>query len=197
MQLLKLFFGILLVQMATVILMYLSPPDFTTIGMARLGIPLLFISLMASFWFLSISQYFYKDTEEKIKRDFAKEREKIKSDFAKEREKIKSDFASEREKLQINAERAKIKVIKEAEKNIAYEATKTHAKANFKVGLSVAGVIAVGGLFVFAQMVTVGLLALTTAGGAIGGYYYRGKRLENKRREELEIIDANIIEHKK
>ena len=186
MQLIKFFMAIVLVQIITVALVSLSPMDYSTISILRLVIPMLFISLIVSFWLSSISNSCHRDTEEKTKRKFEKERAKL-----------KGDFASEREKIKVNAERAKIKVVKEAQQNIAIEATKTHAKANFKVGASVAGVIAVGGLFVFAQMVTVGLLALTTAGGALGGYYYRGKRIENKRLEELEIIDAKIIEHKK
>ena len=186
MQLLKIFMGTILVQIATISLVLLSPPDLTMIGILRLAIPLLFIALIASFWFTSLSKFSYKDAEEKIKRKFLKEREKL-----------KGDFASEREKIKVNAERAKIKVVKEAQQNIAFESSKTHAKANFKVGASVAGVIAVGGLFVFAQMVTVGLLALTTAGGALGGYYYKGRRIETRRREKLEIIDTKIIEHKK
>ena len=63
--------------------------------------------------------------------------------------------------------------------------------------MAFAGVIAVGGLFVFAQMITVGLLTLTTAGGALGGYYYRGRRIENRELDKLEIIDTKVIENKR
>ena len=51
----------------------------------------------------------------------------------------------------------------------------------------------VGALFVFAQMVTAGLLTMTAAGGAIGGYYWRGKRIEGQRLKELEVIDTKVI----
>ena len=197
MQMLKFLGAILLVQVASVTIVLLFPTDFSMLGITRLIIPLLIIALMASFWFVSLSNYFHKDAEDKIKIAFEQEKMRINNEFAKEKDKIKSEFASEKEKIKVDAEKEKIKVIKEAQQNITLESTKTHAKANFKVGASVAGVIAVGGLFVFTQMITVGLLALTTAGGALGGYYYKGRRLENqKRRKELEVIDAKIIEHK-
>jgi ABC-type multidrug transport system fused ATPase/permease subunit len=207
MQILKFLGATVLVQIATVTIVLLFPTDFSMLGISRLIIPLLIIALMASFWFATLSNFFHKDAEDKIKiafekekmrinSAFAKEKDKIKSEFASEKDKIKSEFASEKEKIKVDAEKEKIKVIKEAQQNITLESTKTHAKANFKVGASVAGVIAVGGLFVFTQMITMGLLALTTAGGALGGYYYKGRRLETQRRKELEVIDAKIIEHK-
>ncbi len=62
-------------------------------------------------------------------------------------------------------------------------------KQNFKVGASFAGVLGIGALFVFAQMVTVGLIALSAIGGAIGGYYLRGKR---QKRLELEKGNRHI-----
>ena len=100
-------------------------------------------------------------------------------------QKMKDTFAKEREEIRVKAE-----------KNIANEAKKTHAKANFKVGAAFAGVLGVGALFVFAQMMTAALLTLTAAGGAATGYYYRGKRIAKREheRKELEMIDVKAIE---
>lgn len=174
MQLLKFLFGILLVQMVTVTLVLLEPNDFTTTGIIRLTIPLIFIAIIIALWFTSMAKYYSKD----------------------EIDKIKDNFATEKETLRLDAEKAKRRVEKEAQKNIIKEATSTHAKANLKVGMAVAGVAGVGVLFVLAQMVTVGLLAISATGGALGGYYWRGKRLEKERFKRLSHIDnnANIIE---
>jgi len=175
-QFIKFFFGIVLVQTITVILVLLSNDNLDSMGILRLAIPILSISLMVSFWFSSLTEYFKKDAIDKLN----------------------SKFAKERETLKVNAEKAKTKVIKEAQKDIAYEAKTTHAKANFKVGISFAGALAVGGLFVFAQMMTIGLLMMTTAGGAIGGYYWRGKRLGHNQSnpKEIEFTDVKVIESK-
>ncbi len=176
MQLLKNFLAIILVQIITAVMLSMTPPNPTQGDLIRLAIPLIFITLIASFWLTSLSAYFRKDSEAKLK----------------------STFVKEREKIQVKAEKEKLKVVKEAQQDIAREAKVTYAKANFKVGAAFAGTLAVGALFVFAQMVTVGLLTLTAAGGAAGGYYYRGKRLENRRNgdkpEEIAPIDVKVIQ---
>ena len=174
MQLLRFLFGIVLVQGVTVSLVLLSPNEFTTIGIIRLAIPLLFIALIIAFWFSSMSKHYSADAINRVK----------------------DSFATEREKLRVNAEQAKRRVEKEAQKSIIKEATSTHAKANFKVGVAFAGVLGVGALFVFAQMVTVGLLAMSATGGVLGGYYWRGKKIKNDKLKEIsnksnfKIIDS-------
>ncbi|MFC2073264.1 hypothetical protein ACFLRS_00245 [Campylobacterota bacterium] len=175
MQILKFLFGIILAQIATCALVVLSPDELTMTGLMRLAIPLLFIALIVAFWFTSMAGHYGKDAIGKAK----------------------DEFANEREKLRLNAQRAKERVQKSAQKDILNEATKTHAKANFKVGAAFAGLLGIGALFVFAQMITVGLLALSATGGAMGGYYWRGRRLENRRLKEIQSSsDFKVIESK-
>ena len=168
MNLLKFFFGILLAQVATFVLVLLSPVELNLTGMLRLAVPLLFIALAIAFWFSSITVQHGKES-----------------------------FANEREKLRADTERDKERVIKEAQKNITKEATKIHAKANFKVGAAFAASLGVGALFIFAQMVTAGLLALAATGGVMGGYYWRGKRLAKEKIIEIDTFkDVDVIESK-
>jgi len=165
---LKFLFGIVLAQVATYSLIVLSPTTLDMTGILRMAVPLFFIALVIAFWFSSISTQHGKDR-----------------------------FASEKEKIRKDAEKDKERVIKEAQRNITTESTKTHAKANFKVGAAFAGALGVGALFVFAQMVTAGLLALAATGGAMGGYYIRSKKAH---REQLELMpprDVEIIEYTK
>lgn len=175
MNLLKFLFGIILAQAATYALILLAPAELNFVGFLRIAIPLLIIALIIAFWFNSIAGYHSKDAIGKVK----------------------DDFANEKEKIHANAQRAKERVIKEAQKDITKEATKTHAKANFKVGAAFAAALGIGALFVFAQMVTAGLLAIAATGGVMGGYYWRGKRLENEKLNTLETPkDRDVIESK-
>ena len=174
MQLFKFLLGIILVQIATVVLVVLSPDELQGEALVRLAIPLLFISLMVAFWFTSLAEHYRKDAIEKVK----------------------SNFAKERENLRVNAERAKTRVVKQAQQDIAKEAKTTHAKANFKVGAAFAGVLGVGALFVFAQLLTAGLLTMSAAGGAIGGYYWRGKKIAKKQLAESPPTNLKVIDSK-
>ncbi|MEA2029795.1 MAG: hypothetical protein U9N49_12600 [Campylobacterota bacterium] len=169
MQLIKFFFGIVVVQIATILLIAPYIDNFDKIDRVQLGVPFVLIALVVALWFRTLVEYSRKDAEDKIKEKYLKEREKLK----------------------VNAEKAKTKVVKEAQKDIAHEAKVTHAKANFKVGLAFASVIGVGGLFVVAQMFTVGLLLLSAGGGAIGGYYIRNRQLPKESyRENPKIIET-------
>lgn len=175
MQVIKFLFGIILAQTATYFLIILAPNGLNINGYLRIGIPLLFIALILAFWFNSIAGHHKKDAIGKMKDDFANEREKIKT----------------------NAQRAKDRVVKAAQRDIAKETAKVHSKANFKVGAAFAGMLGVGALFVFAQMMTAGLLAISATVGAMGGYYWRGKRIENRQLKELEYrSDIKVINSK-
>ncbi|MEA3301710.1 MAG: hypothetical protein U9Q75_00410 [Pseudomonadota bacterium] len=151
---LKYFFAILLIQIVTVALVLLTPDDIQGVGWLRLAIPLLFISMVAAFWFNSMASHLRKDHLARADRRFAKERENIR----------------------VNAERAKTRVVKQAQKDIAREAKTTHAKASFKVGAAFAGAIGAGALMLLIGSMTLGLSILTTAGGALGGYLYRARK---------------------
>ena len=175
MNLLKFLFGIIIAQVATYVLILLAPAELNMTGILRLAIPLLIIALVVAFWFNSIAGHHSKDAIGKVK----------------------DDFANEKEKIRANAQRAKERVIKESHKNIAKETQKAHAKANFKVGAAFAAALGVGALFIFAQMLTAGLLAITATGGVMGGYYWRGRRLQNDRLREIQSPkNMNVIDSK-
>ncbi len=168
---LKYFLGIILVQAATVILVLFAPPGLQGAGLLRVIVPVLFISFLSAFWFSSMAHHLRKDHLAKAKEQFARERES----------------------LRVNAERSKARVMKQAQKDIAKEARVTHAKANFKVGAAFSGVMAVGALLLLTQFLTVGIVMLSTAGGALGGYLYRGRRYKAalQSSENRRLIEVN------
>ncbi len=118
-----------------------------------------------------------------------------KSQIVETTSKMKEKFAQEREKIIVNAERAKLRTHKEAQKVITKQSIKVNSKANFKVGAAFAGVIGIGALFVMAQMVTAGLLMLSAGAGAMGGYYLRSKR--EKRQNFIEQKSIKILKKPK
>ena len=133
----------------------LLAPDLEGVGWLRLIIPLLVISFFTAFWFGSIAKHTSKD----------------------ELFQAKAKHAQEREKIQINAERAKTRLVQKTQQQIAREAKIAHSKANFKVGAAFAGVIGAGALMLLTELLTMGLLTISTAGGsALGGYILRARK---------------------
>ena len=151
--------GIIILQAATVALVLLAPQDLSGLAWLRLIIPLLFIGVFTAFWFSTIAK------------------QKNKEELAD----LHQQHAREREKIQVNAERAKTRLIKKTQKEIAREAKITHGKANFKVGAALAGVMGLGALMLLTQFLTLGIFTLTTAGGVSGGYLYRGRKEQQNR----------------
>ncbi len=159
--------GILLIQFATVALVLLAPDNLQGAAWLRLIIPLLLVGFFSAFWFAAIAKH------------------KSKDDILK----LKEEHAREREKIQVNAERAKTRLVKKTQQQISREAKIAHGKANVKVGAALAGVMGLGALMLLTQFLTLGVFTLTTAGGALGGYLYRGR----KERSQL-LIDQQTAQ---
>jgi len=83
---------------------------------------------------------------------------------------LRGNHAKERETILMNAERAKAKTMKRAHQETLQEVRRTSNQAKIKVGLAFAAAAGIVGLLLLTQFMTLGLLMLTTAGGALGGY---------------------------
>lgn len=180
-KMLRFLLGILVIQAATLLLVLLAPDDLQGIGWFRLIIPLILMGVFSAFWFSSIANHLSKDQLNQLKEEHAREREKI----------------------QLNAERAKTRLVKKTQQQIAKESKIAHGKANFKVGAALAGVMGLGALMLLTQFLTLGVITLTTAGGALGGYLYRGRKESQNRLVELgqgndiKLIKQQNVKNKK
>ncbi len=99
---------------------------------------------------------------------------------------VKDDFAREREKIRVQSEKDKSKLIAQTHRETLKTIRRVQAGASFKVGLVFAALLALGGTMLVSQFVTVGLLILSTAGGALLGYVVRARqeRASRQRAEE-------------
>jgi|GEM_PF-1324101 len=146
--------GLLLLQLFTLLLFGLNADAGSEALLVRAGLPALAITLITALWFKSLSR---ADGE----RDLARTR----LDHEREREALQRQAASER-----------IEVERGAAQTIRREERRTSRRANFKVGLAFAATTAIGVLFVLSELVTLGLITLTTGGGAMGGYWLRWRQ---------------------
>jgi hypothetical protein len=98
--------------------------------------------------------------------------------------------AREREKLRIQAEKEKAKLAKQRKRS--------SGGATLKTGLAVGGTVGVGVALMFAQLMTLGLLTISAAGGAALGYGVRSRQekmiraREQKQAERLVYAQQDV-----
>ncbi len=169
----KFLVGIVLIQCATLI-MYMAAAK-TQLGESWIifGLLALTISFFAALWFTSIANHAQKDAVSRAKEGFLREREKIR----------------------VQAEKEKHKVIKQSHKQIVKETSRVQTKASFKTKAALVGLFGLGAMMIFTQFVTLGLLTLSTAGGALGGYGVRVRQdyLGRKRKQDQKLSEPNTV----
>ncbi len=174
--------GVLLAQLVTALLLWLNADSLTDlVGWIKVLVPTFAVSIVTVFWFSAIGR---QNRETQIA-------------------KLRDEFSREREKIRTKAEKDKAHVVEKSKQEIIRESRKTNAKANFKVGASLTGAIGFGVLMMFTQFATIGLLLLTGAGGALGGYMMRFKReraltRKNNAQTVIKSVPADgVLDHQK
>jgi hypothetical protein len=150
--------GILILQIVTVALVLIAPADLADWGWLRLVVPVVIAGFLTAFWFGSIAANRRKGEISRLKEKYAKERENIR----------------------VNAERAKTRLVKQTQRKTMQEVRRSARQSNIKVGLAFAGAAGLGGVLILTQFMSLGLLILTAAGGALGGYLLRIRQEKNK-----------------
>ena len=118
--------------------------------------------------------------------------------------KVQASFSREREKIRVRAEQDKAREVKNTQRQAERQQQRARVGGQFKTGLLIAGGGGAGLLLLMTQMISLGMLALTTAGGAAIGYGVRA-RLGNggagagflglgRREKPLPVLEAHIEE---
>ncbi|NOQ15112.1 MAG: hypothetical protein GQ583_11625 [Methyloprofundus sp.] len=157
-------------------------------------------SILAAFWFASIARNIYIDDQATLLERHAQDRESIlkesereKAGVIEEKSQLKEQHARERERILLDAERDKANTIAESYQKIALESRKAHAKANFKVGAVFAAAVGAGGIMIFSQLVTVGVMVLVASGSGLSGYVLRARHERISRKKQLAINERKML----
>jgi purine-cytosine permease-like protein len=165
-------------------------------------------AVLTAFGFSAIARNMFIDEQAKMQERHAQERENIRKQFEREKNhvlqeksQLQDKYARERESILLAAERDKANTVVESYRKIAAESRKAHAKANFKVGVAFTVAVGAGGVMVFSQLVTVGMMVMVAAGSGLSGYILRARQDSLSRRQQLahnashKITDqSNIIQ---
>lgn len=161
----------------------------------------LICGLLAAFWFAGIARDLYKNDIQQLHQRHALEREKLllkaereKASIAEQRSKLQESHARERERLLVDAEREKADIALQSYRNMEKEIRRAHARANLKVGAAFALAAAAGGVMVFSQLVTVGMMVLVASGSGLAGYLTRARHERLSRAKSLSVDEIKLLE---
>lgn len=149
--------GVILIQIISLVIFWVNIPLELTWDLKlalKIFLPLLLLGISTSLWFDSIA----------------------KNRAASMIAKLKDRHAKDREKLHVQTEREKNRVVKDAHKEIVREQRRVNNKANMKVGVAFFAAAGAGVVMLVIELVTFGMMTLMTAGGALSGYFYRGRK---------------------
>ena len=149
--------GIILVQLLTAILLWVNYGADTRTLLLQVALPALLLSLVCAFWFASIGR---SDAERVVTR-------------------LRLEHAKEREKLNISAEKTRAKVLEQSHKAMRKQERSIGRKASLKVGLAFSVTAIAGVLMLITELITFGLMTITTALGGVGGYFARVRQTRN------------------
>lgn len=153
-SLFKYLLGVLFIQGVTVLLVVTAyRTDLEKTGLLFLLLNLA-IGALTAFWFTSMAEGVRKQALTRAQEGFAREREKIR----------------------VRAEKEKTKEVKNSQRRVDREKQRAQKGGIRKTGLMIGGAAGLGVFMVLTQFVTLGLLTLTTAGGAALGYGLRARQ---------------------
>ena len=170
------FSGVVLLQIVTLALFWASlGSEFDEI-LIRSVLPAALIALVTGFWFSSIA----RSDGERLRADMierhAAEKEKLLQTAEKSRTDILNKANVDRESIVVQASTEREQLLRQAHKDLLRHEKSVSRRANFKVGLAFAATTAAGVLLLITELLTLGLLTITSAGGALGGYLFRWKQ---------------------
>ena len=161
----------------------------------------LIVGILAAFWFAYIARDMHKQEQQRMLERHAQERENIllnaereKANIVSERSKLQEQHARERERLLLEAEREKAGIVSESYRQLEKAIRKAHAKANFKVGLAFLVATAAGGVMIFSQLITVGMMVLVASGSGLAGYLARARHERIAQNKRISSDNIKLIE---
>lgn len=184
--------GLVLLQVVSVALLFVLLDASDPYSWLKIAAVLLVLTLIVSFWFDALSRQLTHDIIADEKDQFAREREEIRVSAVAEKE----AFAREREKIKVKAEKEKQQLLQDSHERVVKETRSVNTRANVKVGASLAALAGGGVLLLLTELLMMGMLTLSTAGGALGGYVLRSRQQRLAVAKQPDLIEVNPAKEK-
>lgn len=139
-------------------------------------LPAIVLALVTSFWFSAISRTQAEKRLGKLREQHASDREQLNKDAERSRSDVLQKAGEEKVRIMERAHADREKLVRKTHKEVLRTERSANRRASMKVGLAFVGMTALGIVFLISELLTLGLMTITTAGGALGGYMLRWRQ---------------------
>jgi ABC-type multidrug transport system fused ATPase/permease subunit len=183
--------GILLVQLVTLALFWVNREATVEDLLLRAGLPALIIAFVTALWLSTLGRMEAERRNAELRENHASEREKLNRKIERTRSEVLQQASADKAQMQERAHAERESLVRKTHKQLMQQERSISRRANVKVGLAFMGVTGLGVLMLITEMMTLGLLTITTAGGALGGYVFRWRQS----RGALDRLSGAVAEH--
>ena len=187
--------GIVLVQLVALTLFWANQDASAQELLLRVGLPVVIISIVTALWLSTLARIDAEQRNAALRDEHAAERERLNREIDQSRADAIQQASSDKAQLLERASAERERLVQQTHKQLMQQQRSVSRSANFKVGLAFMGMTALGVLMLITELLTLGLLTITTAGGAMGGYLLRWKQsrqvIDRMRRDAPESLTTS------
>ncbi len=188
--------GLILIQLVAVGLLHVNARAEPMDLLVRAGLPCAVVTLVMALWFATLSRSQSDQRHAALIEAHAREREQLKVEAVEARERVQVDALQEREKVQVAARREQDKAVDKIRREAEKRERRVSRGASLKLGLTFFTTAGLGVLMLLTELLTLGLLTLSTSAGALGGYLLRWRQtrqLDDDRAQRLPDTAPRIV----
>jgi len=168
--------GIVLVQLVTLTLFWVNRAAGLEDLLLRAALPAALIAGVTALWFAALARSQNSEATTKLTEQHFAEREALNRTIERTRSEAIQQASADQAKLLERASREREKLVQKTHKELLRQERRTSRRANVKVGVAFISMTALGIVMLITELLTLGLLTITTAGGAMGGYLLRWRQ---------------------
>ncbi len=168
--------GIVLVQVVTLALLWVNTGATFENLLLRVGLPAIIISGVTALWLSMIGRMETERRNTTLREQHAVEVTRLNREIERARADVMQQASADKAQWVERAHTQREKLVKQTHKELLARERSINRQANVKVGLAFMSVTAIGVVMLITELLTMGLLTIMTAGGAMGGYVFRWRQ---------------------
>jgi|GEM_PF-867924 len=168
--------GIVLVQVVTLALLWVNAGATLENQLLRVGLPALIISGVTALWLSMIGRMETERRNTTLREQHATEVTRLNREIERARADVLQQASADKAQWLERAHSQREQLVKQTHKELLKRERGINRAANLKVGLAFMSVTAIGVIMLITELLTLGLLTIMTAGGAMGGYLFRWRQ---------------------